>query len=419
MSPARAARNVLAVLALLLSPSAVLAQNSGGPVPYSVLVKREGGASSAPRRPKPKPRPKPRLPVQGAAPIPGAAGAAPYPPLPLPAPPGGAGVPPAPPPAGGGAARPAPAALRPGAAPVVPRPSAPPPPELPLVAAVAPALTAAGARLPPGAPLPPAEAEAFVDGLVRQAGADRPLAGVVVAVVQGGQVVLERGYGPARPGAPVDPRATLFRLGSVSKVFTWIEVLKAVEAGRLRLDDPVNARLPPELAIPDDGFRTPVRLRDLMTHDAGFESREFGRLFRPDPAERRPLTRTLATERPHRVRAPGDMPTYSNYGAALAGFLAADGAHRPFDGLVEEELLRPAGLSHTTFGEPGSAQDGSPAPMPAALASGLAQGYALTSRGLAPEPFGFAGGWAPALSACPLPARQPSAGRSGRRRCRR
>ncbi len=402
-----AAAGALAALAGLAGlaawPTTAPAQNRG-PIPYTQLV--HNARAAAPRKPKAKPklRLRPAASTGGVAAVPAASpavppSAAPIAPAPLPA----ASPRAAPPATTSTSVLPgsAPVPLRP-AAPIAtppPAPAAPPPPELPLAASVAPAPTAKGAQLAPGAPLPPAEADAFIDGLVREAGAQRPLAGVAVAVVQGGQVVLERGYGAARPGAAVDPRATLFRLGSVSKVFTWVEVLKAVEAGRLRLDDPVNARLPRQLAIPDDGFRSPVRLRNLMAHDAGFESREFGRLFRPDPAARRPLTDTLAAERPQRVRAPGEMPTYSTYGAALAGWLAADAAHQPFDRLVDADLLRPAGMLHTGFGEPGPARDGLPAPLSPALAGQLAQGHAWTRHGLVDEPYGYAGGWAPALSA--------------------
>ena len=395
----RAAAGGLAMAAALAAwPGAAPAQNSG-PIPYTQLVGRE---HPAPRKPKPHPkavvRPPPASGAPGAAGIAGAsASGSAGPPLAAPSqgpvgrlpPPTAATTP-------SGTAVPG-APSRPAASPAPPPPV--PPAELPFVAATEATPVPGGARLAPGVALPPAEVEAFVDGMVRQAGAERPLAGVAVAVVQGGQVVMERGYGAARPGVAVDPRTTVFRLGSVSKVFTWIEVLKAVEAGRLRLDDPVNAHLPRALAVPDDGFRTPVRLRNLMTHDAGFESREFGRLFRTDPADVRPLEQTLAAERPHRVRAPGDMPTYSNYGAALAGALAAGVAGKPFDRLLDDDLLRPAGMLHTGFGEPRKAREGLPAPMPPALAAQLAQGYAWTRHGLRPEPFGYAGGWAPALSA--------------------
>ncbi|MEO8813217.1 MAG: serine hydrolase domain-containing protein, partial [Caulobacteraceae bacterium] len=111
--------------------------------------------------------------------------------------------------------------------------------------ATAPTIFAAAAtadRLPPDRPIPPLELETFVDGVVSQAMTDDHIAGVTVSIVQDGQVVMKKGYGFAalRPWRPVDPDKTLFRLGSMSEVFTWILVLKEVERGHMRLDAPVN-----------------------------------------------------------------------------------------------------------------------------------------------------------------------------------
>ena len=89
-----------------------------------------------------------------------------------------------------------------------------------------------------GAPIPSADLEPFVDGVVRTAMTRDHIAGVTVSIVQDGQVVLKKGYGFAGPGRPVDPDRTLFRIGSISKTFTWIAAMKEVEAGRMRLDGP-------------------------------------------------------------------------------------------------------------------------------------------------------------------------------------
>src|SRR5437588_541913 len=83
---------------------------------------------------------------------------------------------------------------------------------------------AAPARPPAvaGAALPPAELEAYVDGVVRDAMDREHIAGVTIAVVQNGQVVLKKGYGAASlsPLRKVDADTTLFRLGSISETFT-------------------------------------------------------------------------------------------------------------------------------------------------------------------------------------------------------
>src|SRR3546814_6887832 len=69
--------------------------------------------------------------------------------------------------------------------------------------------------------------------------------GAVVVVVRGGEVVLQKGYGysDVAKRAPVLPETTLFRPGSVSKLFTWTAVMQQVEAGKIDLDKDVNAYL--------------------------------------------------------------------------------------------------------------------------------------------------------------------------------
>ena len=258
-----------------------------------------------------------------------------------------------------------------------------------------------GARLTPGQPLPPAELTAFIDGLVTQAMARDHVAGVSVSVVQHGQLVLKKGYGFAslNPRRAVDPDRTLFRLGSISKTFTWIALMKEVEAGRIRLGQPVNLYLPEKLQVRDQGFDQPVRVSQLMAHSAGFEDRALGHLVEDDPDRVRPLDLYLRQERPKRIFTPGAVSSYSNYGAALAGEAAAYSAGKPFERLVEDEIFGPLGLRHTTFREPYPAKAGLPAPMPAALAAQVADGYRWTGAGFDRRAFEYIGQAAPAGSA--------------------
>jgi len=241
----------------------------------------------------------------------------------------------------------------------------------------------AGARLSAGQPIPPAELAAFADGYVRAAMARDHIAGVTVSVVQDGQLVFKRGYGYAdlERGRAVDPDRSLFRIGSISKTFTWIAVMKAVEAGRMRLDQPVNLYLPEKLRIPDQGFDQPIRVANLMDHSPGFEDKALGQLFEDRFDFVRPLEVYLRQARPRRVRPPGVVSSYSNYGAALAGEAASRVAGKPYERLIEDEILGPARLAHTTFREPHPPKPGLPAPMPAALAGDLAAPYRWTGSG--------------------------------------
>ena len=270
-------------------------------------------------------------------------------------------------------------------------------PRAPVAPQAAIASPMAPARSTPSA----AELEAFVDGLVVDSLVQDHIVGATVAIVQDGRVLLKKGYGAAdlSPRRPVDPDRTLFRLGSVSKTFTWLTVLKEVEAGRLRLDAPVNLFLPESVHVRDQGFERPVTLLSLMSHSGGFEDRALGHLFERDPARVRPLEVYLRQERPRRVHPVGRMASYSNYGAALAGEAAAWASGRTFERLAEESLFQPMGLERTTFREPRPRRSDLPGPMPADLAADLSRGYAWTGAGFTQEPFEYIGQIAPAGAA--------------------
>ncbi|MDP3855356.1 serine hydrolase [Phenylobacterium sp.] len=262
-------------------------------------------------------------------------------------------------------------------------------------------VTPSGARLAPREALPPAELEAFVDGVVRSAMARDHIAGVTVSVVQNGQVVLKKGYGFASlaPARKVDPDTTLFRVGSISKTFTWIALMREIEAGRIRADAPVNLYLPERLQIRDQGFRTPVRVINLMDHSPGFEDRALGQLFERNFARERSLAEYLRQERPRRVRAPGEISSYSNYGAALAGQAVSYVSGKPFERLIEETILLPTGMRNTSFREPHPPKAGIPGAIPDRLAGQISQGYRWIPSGFEVRPFEYIGHGAPAGSA--------------------
>ena len=247
-------------------------------------------------------------------------------------------------------------------------------------------------------PLPPAELEAFVDGVVRDAMAADHIPGVTVSVVQNGQVVLKKGYGFAKlaPARPVDPDQTLFRIASISKTFTWIAVMKEVEAGRMRLDAPINLYLPEKIQVRDQGFDKPVKVIDLMSHSPGFEDRALGQLFERDPRRVRSQQVYLRQERPRRVREAGSSPAYSNYGVGLAGAAASWVSGKPFERLIESEITGPLGMTRTTFRDPEQARPELPAPMAASLKANLADGFLWTGSGWRERPYEYTSQVAPA-----------------------
>ncbi|MEH6419357.1 serine hydrolase domain-containing protein [Pseudomonas sp. CGJS7] len=224
--------------------------------------------------------------------------------------------------------------------------------------APSPATTAPAVESAPAARLDAKDLGAYVDGVVESYRRRFGIAGVTVAVVDAQGPLLLRGYGLAsqNPERPVTPDATLFRIGSVSKTFTYLETVKLIEAGKLKLDTPVNDYLPQDLKLPEDGYK-PVLLRHLLTHTAGYEDSAFGHLFAKDPQHAPSLHDYLLRHRPARVREPGLYAVYSNYSLALLGEVLAQVSGVQFEALIERDLFAPMGMRRTTFREPLGAAD--------------------------------------------------------------
>ena len=187
---------------------------------------------------------------------------------------------------------------------------------------------------------------AYIDGVVAQQIATREVAGAVVTVVYGGKVVMSRGYGFADVDRqiPVDPEYTLFRPGSVSKLFTWVALMQQIEAGRVDMDADVNSYIDFEVP-PFEG--KPIRVRDLFQHTEGMS--DVGGIIIADPDKVVPYGKWIATHIPRRVWAPGTEVSYSNWGAALAGYIVERVSGEPFAAYAERHIFRPLGMSSTTF----------------------------------------------------------------------
>jgi CubicO group peptidase (beta-lactamase class C family) len=235
----------------------------------------------------------------------------------------------------------------------------------------------AGAQEGPPAPLTTADVEAWLDGFVPYALQTADIAGAVVVVVKDGQVLVQKGFGYSDVAArkPVDPNLTLFRPGSISKLFTWTAVMQLVEQGKLDLDTDVNTYLDFKLPEADGG---PVTLRHTMTHTAGFEE-QLKELMGVEGEINPTLGEHLRDWVPNRIFAAGTTPAYSNYATALAGYIVERTADVPFDDYLDEHIFEPLGMQNATFRQP----------LPERFKSLMSQGYERASLG--PEPFEIVG----------------------------
>jgi CubicO group peptidase (beta-lactamase class C family) len=192
--------------------------------------------------------------------------------------------------------------------------------------------------------------DAWLDGYMPYAIKAGGIPGAVVVVVKDGQPLTMRGFGYSdlKTQKPVDPNLTLFRPGSVSKLFTWTAVMQQVQAGKLNLDADINTYL--DFKIPPKDGR-PITLRALMTHTPGFaETAKY--LIEFGEKHPQPLGKILARWVPDQIYPPGAMPAYSNYGASLAGYIVERVSGEPFNAYVQRHIFAPAGMTHSTFDQP-------------------------------------------------------------------
>ncbi len=195
-----------------------------------------------------------------------------------------------------------------------------------------------------------ADVQAFLDGFMPMQLERENIAGAVVLVVKDGKVLTAKGYGysDVEKKLPVTVDATLFRPGSISKLFTWTAVMQLVEQGKLDLDKDINTYL--DFKIPAT-FPQPITLRNLMTHTPGFEE-QIKDLITEDPAHIATLRQHLTEHMPERIFPPGTTPAYSNYGAGLAGYIVERVSGKPFNEYIAENVFKPLGMARSTFAQP-------------------------------------------------------------------
>lgn len=231
---------------------------------------------------------------------------------------------------------------------------------------------------PDAAPLTRENVEAWLDGYLPYALHTGDVAGAVVVVVKDGQVLLQKGYGYSDVAArkPVDPELTLFRPGSVSKLFTWTAVMQQVEQGKLDLDTDVNNYLDFKIP-PRDG--QPITLRNIMTHTAGFEEQIKGLMGEEGGEPVLGYSDRLKDWVPERIFAPGTTPAYSNYATALAGYIVERVSGVPFYDYIDQNIFAPLGMQHSSFRQP----------LPEQLKPLMSKGYDVASG--AEKPFEIVG----------------------------
>jgi CubicO group peptidase (beta-lactamase class C family) len=206
-----------------------------------------------------------------------------------------------------------------------------------------------------------AELARFVDTLIAAQMAKENIPGAVFLLVKDGKVLYQRGYGFANVARrqPVDPERTIWRIGSISKVFTATAVAQLADRGRFRLSDDVNRYLT-GLKVPAT-FPEPVTFEHLLTHTAGFDEIRPG--TRAETAAGLLPLGDFLTNKLIRLRPPGRTISYSTYGITLAGYLVEQVSGMDFETYLARNIWSPLGMTRSNIA------------VPDALKADLAQGY--------------------------------------------
>jgi CubicO group peptidase (beta-lactamase class C family)/D-alanyl-D-alanine dipeptidase len=179
---------------------------------------------------------------------------------------------------------------------------------------------------------------------------EKAIPSLSIALIDDQHVVWARGFGYADPKARVPATAeTVYRVGSVSKLFTDLAAMQLVEAGRLDLDAPVTRVL--SKFHPHDPFGKPITTRQLMTHRAGLvREPPVGHYF--DPIEPSLAATVESLNDTTLIYAPESRTKYSNAGIAVVGLEVEQLRSEPFARALQHTVLEPLGMTRTSL-DPG------------------------------------------------------------------
>jgi CubicO group peptidase (beta-lactamase class C family)/D-alanyl-D-alanine dipeptidase len=182
---------------------------------------------------------------------------------------------------------------------------------------------------------------------IQQQMAEKELPALSIAIIDDQQIVWAEGFGMADPKSKIPATAdTVYRIGSVSKLFTDIAIMQLVERGELNLDAPVTDYLPD--FHPRNPFGTPITLRQLMSHRSGLlREPPVGNYFETSQPTLAATVQSLNNT--ELVFPPNTHTKYSNAAIAMVGYVLETRSHEPFAKYLKSSVLDPMGVRHSSF----------------------------------------------------------------------
>jgi CubicO group peptidase (beta-lactamase class C family)/D-alanyl-D-alanine dipeptidase len=186
-----------------------------------------------------------------------------------------------------------------------------------------------------------------LESMIRQEMEDKQLPAFSIALVDGNQIVWAQGFGHQDPDKKIPATAhTVYRVGSVSKLFTDIGIMQMVEAGKISLNAPVGQYIPD--FHPQNQFARPITLRELMSHRSGLlREPPVGNYFDPSEPTLEATVRSMNSTQ--LVYEPGTHSKYSNAGIAVVGYTLQELNQQSFPEYLKRAVLAPLGMNESAF----------------------------------------------------------------------
>ncbi|WP_088363996.1 serine hydrolase [Bacillus cereus] len=194
------------------------------------------------------------------------------------------------------------------------------------------------------------DVEAFTNKVIPEKMKKENAAGVALVVVKDNQILFQKGFGfsDKEKKTPIDPKKTVFRLASISKVFTASAVMQLVEQGKIDLNkDIVNYMGGLKY---QNNMGEPVTMEHLLTHTTGFDYVD----PRPEDIHYQENDYTMLKDyvednMPTVVRKPGDTYTYDNFASMLQGYIVQNLTNTPFYKYMAKNIFYPLEMHNSSF----------------------------------------------------------------------
>ncbi|ACU05259.1 serine hydrolase domain-containing protein [Pedobacter heparinus] len=179
----------------------------------------------------------------------------------------------------------------------------------------------------------------------------RNIPGLMLGIVTKDSVLFSGGFGYAdlKNKRAVNSK-TLFRMGSITKSFVAIAILKLVEQGKLNLTDRLRY-LAPEVPFTNNWENTyPVRLVNLLEHTTGFDDFKFNKMYTLERRQYSSEEMMLEQKASMVCRwRPSERYTYSNVNYAILGYIISKFSGTEYDQYLKESILLPLGMTVSNF----------------------------------------------------------------------